>query len=166
MITAACPGTTSTPRRLHPIPYRRLRRPRHSAGPMMQTRRSHAGFTLIELMIVVMIVSILAALAIPSYRSHVIKATRRDAQATMLELASREQQYFVANRRYATNVELGFVMPNDLASDYTATITALNSPPPSFLIEFEPIEGGPQASDVTLTIDNFGNKTPEEAWTQ
>ena len=64
------------------------------------------GFTLIELMITVAIVGILAAIAYPSYTSHIQKGARRAAQAQMLDIANRQQQYLLANRGYATKAQL------------------------------------------------------------
>ncbi|ENX33191.1 hypothetical protein F889_03130 [Acinetobacter colistiniresistens] len=55
------------------------------------------GFTLIELMIVVTIIGILAAVAYPSYQEYVRRTKRTDAQADMIELAGRLQRYKIAN---------------------------------------------------------------------
>lgn len=58
------------------------------------------GFSLIELMIAVAIVGILAGIALPSYRSHVIRAARVQAQTELLELASLQEKIFLNNNCY------------------------------------------------------------------
>jgi type IV pilus assembly protein PilE len=65
--------------------------------------RKH-GFSLIELMIVVAILAILAAIAIPSYRRYVVRSHRTEAQRALLELAGREERYFFANNMYASSL--------------------------------------------------------------
>src|SRR5690554_2337838 len=66
---------------------------------MIRTRRS-SGFTLIELMIVVAIVGILAAIAYPSYQRYVQDSRRSDARANLLQLAQFMERYYTANGRY------------------------------------------------------------------
>ena len=52
----------------------------------MKASKQHSGFTLIELMIVIMIVAVLAAIAVPSYRQFVVRNAESQVQARMQEL--------------------------------------------------------------------------------
>jgi len=116
------------------------------------------GFTLIELIVAVVIVAILSTIAIPSYREYVIRSHRRAAQAAMMEIANQQHQYFVANRAYATNGLLGYVLPPEVAENYTFEEMVLDDgPPPSFTIEFTAIGG--QVGDGDLSLTSEGVKT-------
>jgi len=123
------------------------------------------GFTLIELMITVAVVAILAAVALPSYRQHIIHGNRSAAEAQMMDIANREQQYLLANRVYADKTTLianGYALDSQVSQNYTWNAVPGTGTEPSFVITFTP--AGAQASDVTLTLDNQGNKTPLEKW--
>jgi len=123
------------------------------------------GFTLIELMVVVAVIGILAAVALPSYVGYVKKGARRSAQAQMLDIASREQQYLLSNRvyvPYSTLTASGYALPTDLVSRYTPAVDVGVGAVPSYTITFTPI--GPQADDGTLTYNSSGVKTPADKW--
>jgi type IV pilus assembly protein PilE len=125
--------------------------------------KRQAGFTLTELMIVVVIAAILATIAIPSYRDAVRKSDRRAAQSAMLEIANRERQAFVSNRAFQDESELAFTLPAELEGKYTYTITVDNDEsPPTFVINYDAI--GPQEADGDLTLDSAGAKTPAGKW--
>lgn len=127
--------------------------------------RSTKGFTLIEVMIVVVIVAILATIAYPSYQQYVIRSNRAAAQAVMMDLANRQQQFLMANRAYASETQLtnsGFALPPEVDERYNWSVTVGTGAVPSFLITFTP--KGAQSSDVTLGLNHQGVKTPAEKW--
>ena len=66
---------------------------------MLQRLRA---FTLTELLIVVAIVGVLTAIAIPSYNNYIMRANRSEATTALLDLANKMEQYFVRNNTYAT----------------------------------------------------------------
>ncbi len=126
----------------------------------MISSKQIAGFTLIELMVVVLIVGILAAIAYPSYRDFVLRSNRSEGKAFLADAAAREERFFSDNNTYTTDVtDLGYTNPADSenglyrltiaggANNYTLTATAQ----------------GNQAEDAAcaiMTLDNLNVKTP------
>jgi type IV pilus assembly protein PilE len=125
--------------------------------------KKHKGFTLIELMVTVVIVAILASIAIPSYSAYVLRSNRRAAQATMMEISTRQHQFFAANRAYASAVDLGFTLPPEVAANYTMGIALAAGPPPGFTITFTPT-GRQVADGAALTLTGAGVKGPAGKW--
>ena len=81
-------------------------------------RKHMRGMTLMELMIVVAIIGILAAIAYPNYRSYVAKATRNEAKAALLQIATLQERFYLQNNTYTTDMtNLGFVAPGCNMSD-------------------------------------------------
>lgn len=75
----------------------------------MTVRTKQAGVTLIELMIAIVIVSILAAIAVPSYNQYYRKAERQKGAACLMEASKRAQTYMQRKGVYPTSlVQLGY----------------------------------------------------------
>jgi len=79
-------------------------------GMHKQTRKfRQTGVTLLELMIVVSIIAIIAAVSFPSYVQFVVRAKRAIGTSMLLQVADRQQQFFMDNKRYAASLtSLGF----------------------------------------------------------
>ena len=117
------------------------------------------GFTLIELVVVMVVLGILAAIAIPNYSEYVQRGYRSSAQAYISDLASRQAQFFIDRRRYADTVAaLNVPAPAEIANRYTVAIVAVAGPPATFTVTATP--SGPQSGDRcgALTIDQTGTK--------
>lgn len=124
----------------------------------MRTRPS--GFTLIELMITVAVVAILAAVAYPSYQQHLRKSRRAEAQAFMMAVAARQQQFLVDTRSYATSLEtVGVATPPNVAQAYTPALAA-SAPASTFTLTLTPKSHQASEPCGTLSIDHVGSKTP------
>ena len=129
------------------------------------------GFTLIELMITVAIVSILASIAYPSYTDYVVRSNRSEAPLELVRLANLQEQLFIDTRTYtAVMTELGltvndsgaYITPNenyDISSQineagttYTLRATAL---------------GNQAINDINcqnILLTDTGNKSPLICW--
>jgi type IV pilus assembly protein PilE len=127
--------------------------------------RPACGFTLIELMVVIAIVGIIAAVAYPSYLQYPRRSARAEAQSYLSGVATLQQQYLVDKRSYAPSLSsLGTSPPRNVASKFAVTLAAADGPPPAFVITAEAT--GDQVKDAcpTLVIDNLGNRTPVSCW--
>ena len=124
--------------------------------------KRQSGFTLLELMIVLVIVGILASIAIPSYRDSIRKGNRRAAQAVIMYIANRERQYFMANRTFADEGALNYTLPAEVAGKYTFTITPDDGPPPTFTIDFTAVGSQAADGDLSLTSEGVKGPTPEK----
>ncbi len=131
----------------------------------MAHRKTNEGFTLVELMVTIVIIGILATIVLPSYQDYLRKGRRVAAQAVLMDVAQKQQQYLLDSRSYASDLTtLNVSTPDDVAKYYTISLAADNGTPPTFTVTAKPNSGTDQASDPTLTIDNTGKKTPADKW--
>ena len=128
-------------------------------------RPTRAGFSLIELLIVVVIVSVLIGIAVPGYRQYVQRANRSDATAALLRIAAAQERFYLQNNRYATtNAEMNGAPPGGLGIDATERgfydlNLASDAPALRFTASATPAAGNSQADDTecwTFQIDERG----------
>lgn len=119
------------------------------------------GFTLIELMIVVTVIGILAAIAYPSYQDYIRRARRIEAQSVMMDIQLMQEKYRINHVSYGGLADLGtfpsdyysFAISGNTVSAYTITATAKS--------------GTSQASDTgctSMTVNQASTKTPDTCW--
>ena len=87
---------------------------------MLKKMMNKKGFTLIELMIVVAIIGILAAIAIPNFLNYQCKSKQSEAKQSLGTIAKNEEAYYAEHDRYTTDTELlGFTLKGKQNYDYT-----------------------------------------------
>lgn len=135
----------------------------------MRNSAAQQGFTLIELMIVVVVVAILVGIGLPGYRGYVSRAQRADGQSALMGLAQAMERRFTQNYSYAAaaagGADTGAPDPSVFASQapldgnnplYNLTITAADNT--GFTVRATPIAGEAQDGDGFLQLDSLGRR--------
>lgn len=132
-------------------------------------KNKSSGFTLVEVLIVVAIVAILAAVALPSYNSSVERGRRSDGQSALLDTASKMETYYFTNKTYTTDLtELGYAAAAGVATPeghYTLSVSAETGACPIVsCYQLRATAGNAQLNDGDLTLDSAGRKLPNDKW--
>lgn len=126
-----------------------------------RSRTGVAGFTLIELMIVIAIGTILITIAIPAYNSQIRKSRRTEAKTAILDLAAREERLLATQNNYSADAgtlgygPAGTAWPVSVGNYYSITVTVGAAPSatqvPTFTATVTPSAGSPQLKDAACT---------------
>lgn len=129
------------------------------------------GVTLMELMIVVVIVSILTAVAYPNYREFVARAKRNEAKSCLLQVATLQERFYLQNNVYTTDMtNLGFAAAGNNITDsgsYSCNVTAANANTFTAVATYQNADAE-AGKCLTFNIDGRGQKTSAPAadcWT-
>lgn len=123
-----------------------------------------SGFTLIELMIALVVLTILVSVAMPTYQHAVRESRRTDAKTAVLDIAAREQRYYSLTNSFTTSLSnLGYTSNTsatsvDVGSNYYS-VAVTQPTTTTFLVTATPVAGTSQASDSScqqFTVDNTG----------
>lgn len=87
--------------------------------------RRQDGFTLIELMIVVVIVGILTSVAVPAYRDYVVRGYRAEGRNALVDIAAREERYYSDNVTFGSLTQLG-VGTDSETGRYTVSVSLID----------------------------------------
>lgn len=126
------------------------------------------GFTLIEMMIVVLIVSILAGLAYYNYGRYAFRARRADGKELLTRVASAQERFYTNFNAYSTSITaaaptgLGLTATSEKGYYRVSTGNGTTGNTQSYRLTATPIAGQAQEKDVcgALTLDNQNTKTP------
>ena len=131
--------------------------------------RRQSGITLLELMIVVIIVGVMAAVAYPNYRDFVDRAKRNEAKAILLEIAQNQERFYLQNSRYGTLAELGYDVPLETDSG-TYAITVIGPDASNFNAQALLAKPGNETGKCnSFNIDARGTQTSlpyTDCWTR
>lgn len=139
----------------------------------MTSRQKNTGFSLVELMAVVVILAVVVTVALPAYQGYVARANQAMAQSYLLDAAQMQQLYFNDTRRYNSDSDqLNADIPDRVAANYGVAFTISTVTPLRFEIVAIPSNCGAPADgesyiddvacDGELYIDNENNRLRDD----
>jgi len=124
------------------------------------------GFSLTELLIVVAIVGILAAIGLPMYRDYSLASKRSDAQQALLRMSQLQERFFTERNAFATTTTaLGYAAnPAPSNEGFWNLSVTMPDPAPSYTLRAVPRAPHADAKCPVLTLDSAGIRGPAECW--
>lgn len=129
-------------------------------------RQRTAGFTLIEMMIVIALLAVVTTISITSYRQYMIRANRSDAAAILLRIAAAQERWFLNNNQYSDDPDALGVGTLSEHGYYAVAINRDANPAVGYTALAVPVPGGRQSTDTDcrwLSIDETGLRESADA---
>lgn len=127
---------------------------------MIAKKRYTTGFTLIELMIVVAIIGVLAAIAFPLYQKQVESTRRANAESDLTQLSQVMERQFATSFDYTKATLPFFKSPQNGTTFYNISFVTGTLTAKTYTLQAVPTNGQTDDDCGTLTIDQAGTRTP------
>lgn len=130
--------------------------------------RRNAGFTLVEVMITVVILTILGMVAVPAYFGFLQESRRSEAHTALLALAAAQEQWYANNNTYTADITdlLAFVPAQVVGqTNYTYQVTAADNSTFTLQADAQAAQAG-DAACTAITLNEQGSRMPVACWVQ
>ena len=137
----------------------------HSNAMLLDSSKAsrQRGLTLMELLTVIVIIGVLASIAVPSYRSYLIRANRSDAKSALMQVQANQEKYYLQYNNYTDKVTdappTGLGMPGKTSHGFYEISIKAGADNQSYTATAAPVAGGGQADDKkcgSFTISDAG----------
>lgn len=123
------------------------------------------GVTLLEMLVVMLVVAVIAALALPSYRQYLVRVNRGEATSGLYAIAAAEERFHLRHGRYTDDIRggapLGLGLALDGASSRYQFSVAMADDGQTYIASATPTSAGGQSTDgecLVFSIDHRGRR--------
>jgi len=128
-------------------------------------KSAQRGMTLVELLTVMVVVAILASIAVPSYRSYLIRSNRADAKSALMQVQAAQEKFYLQNNAYTDKVSdsppTGLGLAATTTNSFYSLSVALGAGGQTYTATATPTTAGGQSADTkcaNFTVTDIGKR--------